>query len=248
MKFFTQRLFYTFLTFIFSATVHASVNVYAASSMTNVIKTLAEKYQAETGVKVTPVFAGSSSLARQILSGAPVDLYISANTKWSDYLVQQGIINGDAVTNIAHNQLVVISPIGHPEPLELEKPEQWSKRLSGQRLAIGQTNAVPAGMYAKEALESLGLWSGLKGQLAPVNNVRVALTLVERGETPLGIVYKTDALVSDKVKVIGTFPASSHTAITYPMAKLNDKQTTKDFAAYLQSTQAQAVFKQNGFN
>lgn len=182
------------------------------------------------------------------MSGAPADLYISANTKWSDYLVQQGIINSDAVTNIAHNQLVVISPINHPEPLELEKPEQWSKRLSGQRLAIGQTNAVPAGMYAKEALESLGLWSGLKGQLAPVNNVRVALTLVERGETPLGIVYKTDALVSDKVKVIGTFPASSHTAITYPMAKLNDKQTTKDFAAYLQSTQAQAVFKQNGFN
>ncbi|EEX31904.1 molybdenum ABC transporter, periplasmic molybdenum-binding protein ModA [Vibrio coralliilyticus ATCC BAA-450] len=216
--------------------------------MTNVIKALAEKYQAETGVKVTPVFAGSSSLARQILSGAPADLYISANTKWSDYLVQQGVINGDAVTYIAHNQLVVISPKADAAPLELESLEQWSKRLSGQRLAIGQTNSVPAGVYAKEALESLGLWGGLNGQLAPVNNVRVALTLVERGETPLGIVYKTDALVSDKVKVIGTFPASSHTAITYPMAELNDKQTTKDFAAFIESAQAQAVFKQNGFN
>ncbi|WP_345772845.1 molybdate ABC transporter substrate-binding protein [Vibrio sp. Isolate23] len=248
MMIFFKRLTVVIFTLFSSVVVHASVNVYAASSMTNVIKKLAEEFQTETGTKVIPVFAGSSSLARQILNGAPADIFISANLRWSDYLIQKGMMQSDNVTNLAENQLVVVAPLNKPTNFDVRSSEQWLKKLSEQRIAIGQTNAVPAGMYAKESLETLGVWESLRDHLAPVNNVRAALTLVERGETPLGIVYITDAMVSDKVKVVATLPSSTYSLITYPMARLNEKPATLEFEAFLQSEKAQAILKQYGFN
>ncbi|NOH72759.1 molybdate ABC transporter substrate-binding protein [Vibrio pectenicida] len=224
-----------------------SINIYAASSMTNVVKALADAYSTKTGITVVPVLASSSSLAKQILAGAPADIYISANTHWTHYLIQEGKINNDDVINIATNQLVVICSVKQPKTLELANAEQWLDYLINNRLAIGDTRAVPAGIYAKEALQTLGLWQSLQGRLAPVSNVRLALILVERGEAPLGIVYRTDALISDKVKIVATFPSSSHTAITYPMAIMNNNVATHNLAEFIQSDQGQSIFKRYGF-
>ncbi|WP_425667132.1 molybdate ABC transporter substrate-binding protein [Vibrio tubiashii] len=224
-----------------------SLRIYAASSMTNVVNDLVEQYEESNDTSVTTVFGGSASLARQLAQGAPADIYISANHKWMEYLVEQSIVNGDGVTNIAANSLVAIAPKGHLLNLDVDSEESWISALEGYRLAIGQTNAVPAGMYAKQALVNLGVWDEVKTHLAPTNNVRIALTLVERGESPLGIVYKTDALLSDKVEVVATLPSSSHANIVYPMASLNEKIETQRFVKFIHSEQAQRVFKQYGF-
>ncbi|MDC5842395.1 molybdate ABC transporter substrate-binding protein [Vibrio europaeus] len=241
---------HSLLAFIACASFSAhseSLRVYAASSMTNVVNDLVEQYEKSNDASVTTVFGGSASLARQLAQGAPADIYISANQKWMDYLVEQSIVNGDGVTNIAANSLVAIAPKGHLLNLDVDSEESWISALAGYRLAIGQTNAVPAGMYAKQALVNLGVWDEVKTQLAPTNNVRIALMLVERGESPLGIVYKTDALLSDKVEVVATLPSSAHANIVYPMAPLNEKIETQRFVKFIHSQQAQSVFKQYGF-
>ncbi|MYM58762.1 molybdate ABC transporter substrate-binding protein [Vibrio sp. OCN044] len=224
-----------------------SINVYAASSLTNVIKALGDAYYAKTGVTVVPVLASSSSLAKQILAGAPADIYISANTQWVDYLVEKNKIQGDAVTNVASNKLVVIAPNNQLMALDVSSKEQWLTHLKDKRLVVGDTRAVPVGIYAKQALQAMGVWQSLHDKLAPVSNVRVALRLIEREEAPLGIVYQTDAQTSNKVKVVATFPSSSHTMITYPMALLNSDTKTLDFANFVQSKQGTALLNQYGF-
>ncbi len=224
-----------------------SLRIYAASSMTNVVNDLVEQYEESNDVSVTTVYGGSASLARQLAQGAPADIYISANQKWMNYLVEQSVVSGDAVTNVAANSLVAIAPKGSLLQLDVNSGESWMSALEGFRLAIGQTNAVPAGIYAKEALINLGVWGEVKTHLAPTNNVRIALTLVERGESALGIVYKTDALLSDKVDVVASLPNNSHTHIVYPMAPLNEKLEAQRFVKFIHSQQAQSVFKQYGF-
>lgn len=229
-----------------SISAQENIRVYAASSMTNAVNELVEQFKQEHAITVTTVYAGSSSLARQIEQGAPIDLYISANEKWMDYLVQSGVVMRDAVINIATNKLVVVGT--ESATLDIKDPQSWLSLLAGNRLAIGQTNAVPAGIYAQQSLESLGVWSELKSSLAPTKNVRIALTLVERQETPLGIVYKTDANLSDKVTLISELPDDSHTPITYPMARLNDKASTASFAQFVLSEQGQSILQSYGFS
>lgn len=235
------------LTSAAASTNASSIYVYAASSMTNVVTTLGKEFYTQTGINVVPVVASSSSLARQILAGAPADIYISANTQWMDYLVQRHRVSRDNVTYIATNQLVVIAPVSKADHLELSDKSQWLSRLREGRLAIGDTHAVPAGIYAKQALQQLGLWQDLQPKLAPTSNVRVALTLVEHNEAPLGIVYRTDAWTSDKVKIVATFPSSSHAAITYPMVVLNDDISARIFAEFIQSKQGQSLLQGYGF-
>ena len=169
------------------------------------------------------------------------------NIKWLNYLVKQQVISGDAVTSVAVNQLVVVTPVDQKGTLKVNDSDSWLNYLQGQRIAIGQTNAVPAGIYAKQSLESLSVWPQLQGALAPTNNVRIALTLVERKEVPLGIVYKTDAMMSSGVKVVAELPESSHDAIIYPMAQLNAKPQTKQFSAFVQSQRGQQILKSYGF-
>lgn len=223
------------------------IRVYAASSMTNVVDEIVQKFEANNDVTVTTVYGGSASLARQLVQGAPADIYISANQKWMNYLVKQQVVNSDNVTNVASNDLVVVAPQGQTTELTLNSADSWLANLDGLRLAIGQTNAVPAGIYAKESLQRIGVWDELKIHLAPANNVRIALTLVERKEAPLGIVYKTDAMLSSKTQVVATLPSNTHTAIIYPMAVFNNQPVTLKFAQYMVSDQAQQVLKRYGF-
>ncbi|WP_050938321.1 molybdate ABC transporter substrate-binding protein, partial [Vibrio harveyi] len=200
-----------------AANAATELKVYAASSMTNAVNDIAQQFETKYDVTVTPVYGGSSSIARQILNGAPADIFISANTKWMDYLVKSKAVKNDSVTNLVRNSLVLITPKASTiEPFDFSDANAWNQALEGNRLALGNPVSVPAGMYAKESLTNLGVWKKLERQIAPAKNVRLALALVERGEAPLGVVYKTDALLTDKVKVVGEFANDTHADIIYP--------------------------------
>ncbi|MGR5231597.1 molybdate ABC transporter substrate-binding protein [Vibrio rotiferianus] len=232
-----------------SATSAASdLKVYAASSMTNAIDDIAQKFEQKYEVSLTPVYGGSSSIARQILNGAPADVFISANAKWMNYLVKSNAIKGDGVTNLVRNSLVLIAPqASSVTPFNFSDANAWSQALDDNRLALGNPVSVPAGMYARESLTNLGVWKQLERQIAPAKNVRLALALVERGEAPLGIVYKTDALLTDKVKVVGEFASDTHANIVYPAAIVKDSKQSEQFFEYLKSDDAKQVFVQYGF-
>jgi len=223
-----------------------TVRVYAASSLTNVVNDLIDHYQ-QDDTKVIPVFGGSSSLARQIERGAPADIYLSANTRWVDHLIKQGVAQPSDSQIIARNALVLASNVLNPISIDVEDSQAWLNALKDHRLALGQTNAVPAGIYAKQALQSLGVWQAVEPHTASTNNVRVALTLLERQEVPLAIVYATDAQQSDDVKVVHTFAQQSHQAIEYPLVTINHSSAADKFVAYLLSDDAQQVFAEYGF-
>ncbi|QFQ80593.1 molybdate ABC transporter substrate-binding protein [Vibrio harveyi] len=231
-----------------AANAATELKVYAASSMTNAVNDIAQQFETKYDVTVTPVYGGSSSIARQILNGAPADIFISANTKWMDYLVKSKAVKNDSVTNLVRNSLVLIAPkASTSEPFDFSDANAWSQALEGNRLALGNPVSVPAGMYAKESLTNLGVWKKLERQIAPAKNVRLALALVERGEAPLGVVYKTDALLTDKVKVVGEFANDTHADIIYPAAIVKDSTQSEQFFEYLKSDDAKKVFAQYGF-
>ena len=231
-----------------AANAATELKVYAASSMTNAVNDIAQQFETKYDVTVTPVYGGSSSIARQILNGAPADIFISANTKWMDYLVKSQAVKNDSVTNLVRNSLVLIAPKASTiEPFDFSDANAWNQALEGNRLALGNPVSVPAGMYAKESLTNLGVWKKLERQIAPAKNVRLALALVERGEAPLGVVYKTDALLTDKVKVVGEFANDTHADIIYPAAIVKDSTQSEQFFEYLKSDDAKKVFAQYGF-
>ncbi|APP07747.1 MULTISPECIES: molybdate ABC transporter substrate-binding protein [Vibrio] len=231
-----------------AANAATELKVYAASSMTNAVNDIAQQFETKYDVTVTPVYGGSSSIARQILNGAPADIFISANTKWMDYLVKSKAVKNDSVTNLVRNSLVLIAPKASTiEPFDFSDANAWNQALEGNRLALGNPVSVPAGMYAKESLTNLGVWKKLERQIAPAKNVRLALALVERGEAPLGVVYKTDALLTDKVKVVGEFANDTHADIIYPAAIVKDSTQSEQFFEYLKSDDAKKVFAQYGF-
>lgn len=223
------------------------LRVYAASSMTNAVNLLVEEFEKNHSVDVIPVYASTSSLVRQIERGAPADIFISANEKWMTHLVDRDYVSSDNVTNLCENELVLISPKEDPISFDISKGEQWSELLNNERLAVGNTMSVPAGIYAKEALEKLAVWDDVKTRLAPSNNVRMALALVERSEAKLGIVYKTDALLSKEVNLVSTFPAELHTPIRYPVAKMSDQAVAQDFYTFLTSEKAKDILNSFGF-
>ncbi|MET2954928.1 molybdate ABC transporter substrate-binding protein [Vibrio harveyi] len=231
-----------------AANAATELKVYAASSMTNAVNDIAQQFETKYDVTVMPVYGGSSSIARQILNGAPADIFISANTKWMDYLVKSKAVKNDSVTNLVRNSLVLIAPKASTiEPFDFSDANAWNQALEGNRLALGNPVSVPAGMYAKESLTNLGVWKKLERQIAPAKNVRLALALVERGEAPLGVVYKTDALLTDKVKVVGEFANDTHADIIYPAAIVKDSTQSEQFFEYLKSDDAKKVFAQYGF-
>ena len=199
--------------------------------------------------RATISYAASSALAKQIESGAPADLFLSADEDWMDYLAQRKLIKPDSRIDLLGNSLVLVAPKSSPVSLTVGPRFPLAKALGDGRLALADPNGVPAGRYAKAALQSLGVWDQVAGRIAAAENVRAALLLVDRGEAPLGIVYATDAAADPAVTVVGTFPPSSHPPIVYPMAltAFSSNPDASAFAEFLRGRAAAAAFRKHGF-
>ncbi len=220
------------------------ITVFAAASLKTALDDIALAYHTKTGVQITPVYAASSVLARQIAAGAPADVFISANAQWMDWLVARSKIKTDSRADVIGNTLVLV---GHGrDGTPLSSVANIARTLGNARLAVALINAVPAGIYAKAALD----WAGAPADLplAQTPNVRSALALVARGETPLGIVYASDAAVTDNVSVLYHFPPQAHPNIRYPAAITNTASRAADaFIGFLHAPAAQMIFVANGF-
>jgi molybdate transport system substrate-binding protein len=226
------------------------ITVFAAASLTNAIEDAARAYRAATGKAVRLSFAASSALARQIEQGAPAAVYVSADEQWMDYVARRGLIVAATRATLLSNRLVLVVPATDARDFPLRPGFDFAAVLgAGGRLACGDPAHVPAGRYAQQALTWLGAWPAVERRLVRADNVRVALAYVERGEVPAGIVYATDAALSSKVRVAGTFPAASHVPITYPAAVVarNDSPAAREFLAYLRGDTARAIFVRYGF-
>lgn len=226
-----------------------TVTVFAAASLKTGLDAAARAFEERTGTRVAISYAASSALARQIAAGAPADLFLSADTDWMDHLEGGGLIRADSRINLLGNSLVLIGAPGVTTRLELTPGAPLLNLLGDGRMAVALVEAVPAGKYAKAALEHLGLWDGVKDRLAQAENVRAALALVARGEARLGIVYATDAKVEAKVTVLATVPAGSHPPIVYPAALTRTAGAgAADFLRFLSSPAATAAFEAQGFS
>ncbi|MDE2351513.1 MAG: molybdate ABC transporter substrate-binding protein [Alphaproteobacteria bacterium] len=227
----------------------APITVFAAASLTNALQAAGAIYQKQTGTKLAFSFAASSVLAKQIDASRGADLYISADEKWMDFLQKNGRIVDSSRKDLLGNALVLIAPKASTASIIIAPHFALVRALDGGRLAVADTGTVPAGRYARAALTSLGVWDAVSGDLATAENVRVALAYVARGEAPLGIVYRTDALIEPAVKIVGTFPAGSHPPIVYPAALVKGAQPgTEAFLKFLSSDEARAVFRKSGFD
>jgi molybdate transport system substrate-binding protein len=228
-----------------------AVTVFAAASLKNVVDNAGKAFTAQSGIEVHSSYAASSALARQIESGAPADLFASADLEWMDYLAKKHLIRQDTRVNLLGNRLVLIAPADAKESTVAFTPEAIAAALGPDgRLATGEVNSVPIGKYAKVAFEKLGLWAGIQPRLAQSDNVRAALALVSRGEAPLGVVYESDAKSDPKVKVVGVFPTDSHPPVVYPFAVTADAKGdgARRFLDYLSSAAAKPFFEAQGFS
>lgn len=225
------------------------VTVYAAASTTNAVTKIANMFSAMNKGEVTLSFASSSTLAKQIENGAPADVYISANKKWMDYLENKNMIESKTRFDLLGNRIVLITPLADKRKVDIVPGFKLAELLGQGRLSMGDPDHVPAGIYGKKALESLGIWKEVAPLVARAKDVRAALALVERGETPFGIVYATDAAISRKINVAGIFPENSHPVIVYPAAIMIGRQTpaAMRFLAFLKSDAARSVFETYGF-
>lgn len=222
------------------------VTIFAAASTTDAVRAVAERFEAETGTPVRPVFAASSTLAKQIAAGAPADIYLSANVAWMDWLRQRGHIAAATRRDLLTNRLVLVVPAGAGAPPDLAALPDW---LDGRRLAMGDPAHVPAGRYAKAALDHLGLWAALRRRAAFASDVRGALALVAQDAAPAGMVYATDARISEDVTVAIEVPESHHPPIRYPVARTADSDHAKAdrLLAFLESASARRIFAAHGF-
>ncbi len=226
-----------------------SVMVFAAASLKNALDDAAAQWKSRTGQAVAISYAGSFSLARQIEAGAPADIFIGADTKSMDYLVARNLIAAPSRKNLLGNDLVLIAPKAAAENSVALTPAGLSSALQGGRLSMGDPVSVPAGIYGKQALTKLGLWDGVQAHLALADNVRSALLYVSRGETPLGVVYATDAHAAPDVKIVARFPENSHPPVVYPIALTASArgEAAGKFLAFLEGPEAAKFFVKQGF-
>lgn len=246
------RLCVFFALYLITGATHAADDdllVFAAASLQNAMEAVVEAYHSRTGVDVAVSYAGSSTLARQIESGAPADVYVSANRGWVDYLEQAGLLRPDSRVALLGNRLVLVAPEGSDIKLTIAPGFDLRAALGSDYLAMANTRAVPAGIYGKQALQSLGVWKQVENHIAQAADVRTALAYVARDAAPLGIVYASDAVAEDDVQVVDTFPEHSHAPIVYPAAILTTSThpRAQGFIAFLQSEAAAANFKRWGF-
>ena len=227
----------------------AKLVIFAAASLKDALDNVTSAYQRVKGQETTTSYAASSTLAKQIEAGAPADIFISADLDWMDYLAKKSLIKAETRANLLGNRLVLIAPVNSSVKLTIGPNFPLAEALGNGRLAIADPTGVPAGKYGKAALEALGVWSSVADKLAPAENVRATLLLVSRGETPLGIVYQTDAAADKGVKVVGAFPEDTHPPIIYPIAAVATSSNPGDapFIAFLKSPIARPLFEKQGF-
>jgi molybdate transport system substrate-binding protein len=227
-----------------------TILVFAATSLVNALDNVDRTFTQATGIRVTARFAASSTLMKQMERGAPADVFVSADLDWMDYGTSHRLIEDDTRINLLGNRLVLIAAKDSPIGEVIIGPGFDLTKLAGNgRIATGDIRrSIPVGLYAKAALEELGVWGAVEPKMAMTDTVRVAMALVARGEASLGIVYASDAKVEPNVKVIGTFPESSHPPIVYPAAATRDaKVEAKRYLEFLRSAAAGAVFQDYGF-
>lgn len=225
------------------------VTVFAAASLQDALKAVAEQFAADTKRPVRFSFAASSAVVRQIEQGAPADILASADAEWVDYAQQKNLIKPRSRVDLLSNKLVLIAPADAPVSQVALSADAILKALGNSRLATGEVTSVPIGRYAKAALEKLALWDTVAPRLAQTENVRAALLLVARGEAALGIVYATDVRVEPKVKVVAEFPATSHPPIIYPFAVTANARGDgpEKLMAFARGPQARRIFESFGF-
>lgn len=247
-----NRLLSGFVAFVmcasFAANAEQKITVFAAASLTNAITEIADAYEKEKAVKIQTSFAASSTLAKQIEQGAPADIFISADTKWMNYLQDRSLVDASSKANLLGNHLVLIAPKGRSFKIDMDKSFNFAGSFAG-RLCTGETESVPVGIYAKQALKNLGWWDAIKMRLVGTQDVRAALVFVERSECSAGIVYETDAKVSAKVEIVAVFPDASHEPVIYPLALVKGASSqASGFYDYLKSDKAKVIFTKYGFS
>ena len=234
--------------FLFIGCSGEELVIFGAMSLTDALTEVSQRFGTAWSVKVYCNFAGSSTLQRQIEKGAPADVFISASPKQIDVLQREGLIDEDSRRAILSNRLVLVAPIDSSlSTTDVGLLVQDSIR----RIAIGEPNSVPAGIYGREALTHLGVWNAVQPKLIPSTDVRSTLAYVESGEADVGVVYQTDAGFSKKVRIIYQFPESSHSPIVYPAVVLRDtgnKVLAQTFLDYLQTAEVAAIFEKYGFS
>jgi molybdate transport system substrate-binding protein len=224
------------------------VVVFAAASLKNALDDASHAFSG-AGASVKISYAASSQLAKQIESGAPADIFISADLAWMDYVQKRNLIQPATRKNLLENQLVLVAPADSNVKVDIKPDFDLVGLLNGGRLAMADPASVPAGKYGKAALQKLGVWDAVQPHVAGAENVRAALLFVDRKETPLGIVYATDAASDPKVKVVGAFPEDTHPPIIYPAAltAASKNPDAAKFLQFLESPAARPAFEQQGF-
>lgn len=225
----------------------ADVTVFAAASLKTALDRIAADWTAQTGTPVTLSYGGTPALAKQIAEGAPADMFLSASTAWMDDLEAKALIQSATRRDLLGNRLILVAH-GSATPVSIDASLDLPGLLDGGKLSMALVDAVPAGQYGKEALQSLGLWAQVEASVVQSENVRAALQLVALGEAPLGIAYASDAMAEPRVTVVGTFPAESHSPIVYPAAlTVTAGGEAAAFLDHLAGPSAMAVFQANGF-
>jgi len=231
-----------------SAQAPDDVLVFAAASLQTALDDLVAPAQRAVGVKFRVSYAASSALARQIESGAPAHIFLSADLDWMDYLADKKLIRINSRVNLLGNRLVLIAPKSGTTTLAIGPGFALAGALGSDRLALADPAAVPAGKYARAALTALGVWDSVAGKIAAAENVRAALLLVSRGEAPFGIVYHTDAVADRGVRIVDTFPETTHAPIIYPAALTpHAPPAASRLLEFLKSDAAWAAFAKQGF-
>ncbi len=225
------------------------VTLFAAASLQEALLAVGDAFEAETGHELVISFAGSSALARQIEYGAPADVFLSANVNWVSHLISKGMLIDESKKELIGNRLSLVVSAEIAGGAFEQNISDLLKILKNGRLAMALVEAVPAGIYGREALQSLGLWQEVQPRVAEVDNVRSALALVALGEAAAGVVYATDALAEPRVHEVAQFPPDSHTPIVYPAAIVRgrDRPEVNEFMSFLQGDVAIKAFVSHGF-
>ncbi len=228
----------------------AGPTIFAAASMKTALDAIAAAWTAQTGKSPSIVYGSSAVLAKQIEQDAPADIFISADLNWMDYLDKAKLLRPGTRRNVLGNELVLIEPADASVALKIEPGFDLAGATGDGKVAVCTIASCPGGIYAKQALTGLGVWDKVEPKLAQADNIRSALNLVARGEAHFGIVYATDAKAEPKVKVVGTFPESSHSPIVYPVAILASSKNPEaaSFVAFLASQTATKILLDQGFS